>query len=77
VGRNEIPVRVLGTGGSQEVRAVLLAGGTVLDEAGYPVRFVTVWTILPGVIVGVAVVTLGVFLALRWTTRRRKAGKTA
>lgn len=64
-GRTEIPVQVIATDGEHKMAARLVAGRSIIDELAVPVRFVTVRTLLPALIVGGFAVFVGLFFLLR------------
>jgi hypothetical protein len=68
-GGNEIAVRVVGTG-SRHLNAQLVAGDTLLGEAGGDLRFVSLASVLPWTILAIAVVG-GVVLGLLYRRGKR------
>ena len=72
-GRTKIPVRVARGKGPQRLDVVLLAGGSPLGEAGYQLRFITLVSILPWIVLAALVVVTGGFLLAYRAVRKRRA----
>ncbi len=72
-GRTEIPVRVARGEGSQRLDIVLLAGDSPLGEAGYQLRFITLMSVLPWIVLAALVVVTGGFLLVYRAVQKRRA----
>jgi hypothetical protein len=64
-GKTTVRVRVAVAGGSHVLDVKLVAGQTTLDELSHTVRFITVKTVLPGIIVGGLLVLAGIYFLIR------------
>jgi len=64
-GHSEVAVRVIATDGEHKMAARLAAGQSIIDEVGVTVRFVTIRTVLPALIVGGLAVLVGLIFLLR------------
>jgi hypothetical protein len=71
-GDTVLPVRVAVADGDHTLEATLVAGETALDEISRSVRFITIKTVLPAIVVGGVLVLVGLyFLARRLLKGRR------
>jgi hypothetical protein len=70
-GRTKVPVRVVATDGEHKLDARLLAGRSVLDEVGRSVRFVTIGTVLPAIIVGGLALLAGLIFVM-WRMLKKR-----
>ena len=58
--------------GPHGITAQLVAGTSTIDEVSRPLRFVTLGTVLPGVVGAVIVLGITAFFLARWQRRRRR-----
>jgi len=72
-GRTEIPVEVEKAEAPHTLEVALMAGGSAVDEASHPLRFITIATVLPWIVMAAVVVAAALFLLVRWLLRRRRA----
>lgn len=76
-GRSTIEVQVAAADGPRSLAAELVAGGSILDQVSEPLRFVTIGTVLPALIVGGMAVLAGVCFLVRWYLRKRRVSTPA
>jgi hypothetical protein len=76
-GRTKTSVQVVSGDGSHSLVVQLVAGTSTLGEFDRSLRFVTIATVLPGVVAGVVAIAVGAFFLVRWYLRRRRAARAA
>jgi hypothetical protein len=69
-GRTSVAVDVTSAEGPHKLDAQLVAGSRVLDEIGQSLRFITLRTLLPAILVGGAAILAGLYLLARRLQRR-------
>ena len=74
-GRTELQVQVVRGDGPHSLGAELVAGSSTLDEVSDSLRFVTVGTVLPALIVAGLAIVVGAFFLVRRLLRRRRTVK--
>jgi len=76
-GSNVVPVHVTDAGGAHNLSVRVSAGRSVLDEAGYSLRFITATTVLPWAAAAVVIVAIGTYLVVRRSLRRHRKPRGA
>jgi len=76
-GRTEIQVPLAGGEGSQRLEVALVVGASVLGETGYDLRFVTIMTVLPWIVVAALVLVAGLALLIYRSVRKRRTRRAA
>jgi hypothetical protein len=69
-GRTSLQIQVRSEDGPHSLSARLAAGSSTLDEVSHSLRFITIGTVLPALIVGGLVVLAGLFFLVRWLVRK-------
>lgn len=75
VGRTEMPIRVERADGPHTLEIALVAGESQLDQIRDPLRFVTIMTVLPWIVIAAVVIASGLFLVVRWRLRKRRTAQ--
>lgn len=76
-GRTEIPVEVEKADAPHTLEVALIAGSSAIDEAGHPLRFITIMTVLPWIVIAAVVVAAALFLLIGRLLRAHRAGRVA
>ena len=74
-GKTTLPVKVRSEDGPHTLAARLAAGSRTLDEVSHSLRFITIKTVLPALIVGGLIVLGGLFFLVRWAVRKFQCRK--
>ncbi|MBN1628815.1 MAG: hypothetical protein JW990_03545 [Thermoleophilia bacterium] len=69
-GKTTLQVKVRSEDGPHTLAARLGAGSRTLDEVSHSLRFITIGTVLPALIVGGLIVLAGLFFLVRWAVRK-------
>ena len=72
-GRTEIPVEVERGEAPHTLEVALMAGSNAVDEATHPLRFITITSVLPWIVIAAVVIAAALLLLVRWLLRRRRA----
>lgn len=76
-GPTEIRVRVENAEGSHTLEAAMMAGQSPLDQSSYSLRFFTIMTVLPWIVVAAVVIAGALFLLVRWLLHKRRPTQAA
>lgn len=69
-GKTKVQVRVRSEDGPYNIAASLVAGSRMLDQVSEPLRFITIWTVLPALIVGGLIVLAGLYFLARLIVKK-------
>jgi len=75
-GKTKVQVKVKSGDGPHSLAATLVAGSSMLDQVSEPLRFITIWTVLPALIVGGLLVLAGLYFLVRLLLRKYRRPAT-